>query len=303
MTGILQAKDYRNFRVTPCTPAIGGMIEGFHLSELDDQAREDLREALYTYGVLFARGQHLSFDAMKQVAYTFGDELEEHSYAKTLVDEGHPEVVVIEKLQTDKAKSTTDIWHHDVSARKHPNIMSILQAEQVPFGADTMWASTTGAYLRLPEALKMLFCNIEIDHDTTYLMLRHDFGDKSMGLEKILGLHEANTHPAVIRHHATGEPCLFVGNGYVKRVHGYTADLSELVLRIANQFPTIPELQVRFQWQPGDVAIWDNFATVHYGVSADIGDQVRRLHRVASWSKSVTPQPYLTDTIPLRAVA
>lgn len=42
-----------------------------------------------------------------------------------------------------QAKTTTDIWHHDVSARKHPNIMSILQADQVAFGADTMWSSMT----------------------------------------------------------------------------------------------------------------------------------------------------------------
>jgi hypothetical protein len=37
------------------------------------------------------------------------------------------------------------------------------------------------------------------------------------------------------------------------------------------------------------VAIWDNFGTVHYGVTADLGDQVRRLHRVAAWSPSVRP--------------
>jgi hypothetical protein len=48
-------------------------------------------------------------------------------------------------------------------------------------------------------------------------------------------------------------------------------------------------LQVRHQWHPGDVAIWDNFGTLHYGVTADLGDGVRELHRAAAWSPSVRP--------------
>ena len=143
---ILQARDYRHFRVTPRTPVIGGWIEGFHLGDLNDEAAEDLRDALWHYGVLFARKQHLSFDALKRGALAFSDQLETHSYAPTMADEGHPEVVVIRKLQSDKAKTTTDIWHHDVSARKHPNIMAILQADQVPFGADTMWSSMVSLF-------------------------------------------------------------------------------------------------------------------------------------------------------------
>jgi taurine dioxygenase len=167
--------------------------------------------------------------------------------------------------------------------------MSVLQAEEVPFGADTMWASTTAAFERLPYALKLLFLSLDIDHDTAYLMLRHDFGDASTNLETIAKLREASTHPAVINHPVTGRLCLFVGNGYVKRVHGYEAEISELILKIANEMPKVPELQVRHQWRKGDVAIWDNFGTVHYGVTADLGDRVRRLHRVASWSSSVSP--------------
>lgn len=294
-TQILEARNYRHFRVTPRTPVIGGWIEDFHLSDLNAEAGEDLRDALWHYGVLFARAQHLDFAQLKAVAQLFGERLEEHSYAPTMAEQGHPEVVVIRKLQSEKSKTTTDIWHHDVSARKHPNIMSILQADQVPFGADTMWASMTSAYRRLPAALQQLFLGIEIDHDTLYLMMRHDFGDATMSPEKIAALGEAATHPAVIAHHATGQPCLFVGNGYVKRVHGYTAELSELILKIANEMPKIPELQVRHQWEAGDVAIWDNFATAHYGVSADIGDQLRLLYRAAAWSERVTPTAFVPE--------
>jgi taurine dioxygenase len=291
MSEILQTREYGQFRVVPRTPVIGGWIEGDNLADLTEQGLADLREALWTYGVLFGRGQHLSFDAMKRVALAFGDQLEKHTFAKTKADEGHPEVVVIERLQTEHAKASTDLWHHDVAARKHPNIMSILQAEQVPFGADTMWASMYAAYDRLPQPLKLMFENVEIEHDSLYLMLRHDFGDSAM-IEKIVTAREHAVHPAVLRHHATGKPCLFVGDAYVQRIKGFEAIQSEALIKLANEMSKIPEIQVRHQWEPGDVAIWDNFATSHYGVSADIGDQLRRLHRVASWSESVTPSAW-----------
>ena len=291
----LEPTEYRHFRVVPRTPVIGGSIEGINLEQMTDEVAEDLREALWTYGVLFGKRQGLSFDAMKRVALAFGDRLEEHTFAPTLAEDGHPEVVVIERLEGDRSKSTTDIWHHDVTARKNPNIMSILQAEQVPFGADTMWSSMTAAYARLPEALRLMFTNLFIEHDSLYLMLRHDFGSASMTVEKMASLQETHAHPAVVKHHATGRPCLFVGNGYVKRVRGYVTEVSDLVIKIANEMPKIPEIQVRHQWEPGDFAIWDNFATAHYGVSADIGNQVRRLYRVASWSETVAPQPFCSS--------
>lgn len=39
------------------------------------------------------------------------------------------------------------------------------------------------------------------------------------------------------------------------------------------------ENTVRWDWQPGDLAIWDNRATQHYAV-ADYGDHERRMRRV-----------------------
>jgi len=285
----MEQPEFKHFRVTPVSPGFGGTIEGIHLSEISDEVRAELRTALWHYGVLFARDQNLTPAQQKNLALCFGEKLEHHTFAPTLADEGHPEVVVIKKYQSDKAKSTTDIWHHDVTARKYPNIAAVLQAKEVPFGADTMWASASAAYDRLPYALKLLFLNIDVDHDTVFFALRHDFGDATTAAEKLVKLGEVNTHPAVINHPVTGRLCLFIGNGYVKRVNGYTADLSEMVLKIANELPKIPELQVRHQWRPGDVAIWDNFGTLHYGVTADLGDKVRELHRVAAWSPNVRP--------------
>jgi len=283
---MLKEKDYRGFRVVPASPYTGGYVEGIHLSQVDEDVADDLRSALWEYGVLFVRRQNLTPEEMKRIALIYGDRLEQHTFGITLADEGHPEVVVVENAKS--YKNYTDIWHHDVTSRKHPNIMSILQADIVPFGADTIWANMTAAFERMPVALKMMFLDISIDHDSLYMLLRHDYGQAfGEADKKVTREQEANTHPAVITHHVTGKPCLFVGNGYVKRVHQYPTEIGEHILKIANEYTKMPEMQVRYQWEKGDVAIWDNFQTVHYGVW--VGNQPRRLCRVASWSPSVTP--------------
>lgn len=285
----MNAPVFKHFKVIPCTPRIGGTIEGMHLSELNDDSAEELRQALWHYGVLFAREQHLTPVQQKKVASYFGDELEKHSFGGSLADQGHPEVLRIEMVDNESGKLTTDHWHQDVTARKHPNIMAVLQAEVVPFGSDTMWASATAAYDSLPYALKLLFLNLDIDHDGAYAVLRHGFANAHQMAENLLKKGEANTHPAVVNHPVTGRLCLYIGNGYVKRVHKYPTDLSELILKLANELPKTPEFQVRHQWRKGDVAMWDNYGTWHYGVTGALGNQPRLLYRVAAVSKTVTP--------------
>lgn len=288
-TTLKNAPEFKHFKVVPCTPVIGGTIEGLHLSKVTDEVAEELRQALWHYGVLFARDQHLTSAQMKKIAYCFGEELERHTFGKAggAGEENDPEVLLIEMQYGKKAKITTDLWHHDVNGRPRPNNMSILQAEVVPFGADTMWSSAAAAYENLPYPLKMMFLNLDIDHDTAFGVLRHGFLNGSEIAKKMLEVGESHTCPAVIEHYATGRKCLFLGSGGVKRVSTFPSDLSDHILKLGQEFPKIPEYQVRHQWRSGDVAMWDNFLTWHYGVTSGVEGDVRRLHRVSSVNKKV----------------
>lgn len=48
---------------------------------------------------------------------------------------------------------------------------------------------------------------------------------------------------------------------------------------LRNESHNRPENTVRWRWQVGDVAFWDNRATQHYAI-ADYGDQPRHVQRV-----------------------
>jgi taurine dioxygenase len=40
-----------------------------------------------------------------------------------------------------------------------------------------------------------------------------------------------------------------------------------------------PDLQARFHWKPGSLAVWDNRQVQHYGVN-DYGTGFRKFHRL-----------------------
>ena len=65
----------------------------------------------------------------------------------------------------------------------------------------------------------------------------------------------------------------------MQRLLGVNTSESRLIYRLFQNRITLPENTIRWNWQPGDLAIWDNRATQHYAV-ADYGTQRRRMHRI-----------------------
>ncbi|MEI2784483.1 MAG: TauD/TfdA family dioxygenase [Candidatus Nanopelagicales bacterium] len=61
-----------------------------------------------------------------------------------------------------------------------------------------------------------------------------------------------------------GRKSLFVNAGFTRRIEALSEAESKHLLEIFYAHITKPEHTVRIQWQPGDVAFWDNRSTVHY---------------------------------------
>ena len=117
---------------------------------------------------------------------------------------------MIEQFESDRAKTTTDIWHHDVTGRKNPNLVSVLQATEVPFGADTMWSSASAAFEWLPDALKRLFLELDIEHDAVYMALRHDFGSSEVLSPYLTWMRAIPTPPLFATPRRVNSACLSV---------------------------------------------------------------------------------------------
>ena len=79
-------------------------------------------------------------------------------------------------------------------------------------------------------------------------------------------------------HPETGERSLVLGH-FVKKFVGLNSSESVALFKVLQDRVTKLENTVRWTWEPGDVAMWDNRATQHYAV-ADFDDQPREMRRI-----------------------
>jgi alpha-ketoglutarate-dependent taurine dioxygenase len=88
-------------------------------------------------------------------------------------------------------------------------------------------------------------------------------------------------HPIVTVHAETGERILYVSPSFLKSIVGLTPRESQKILEILWEHITRREYTVRFKWNEGDIAFWDNRSTVHLAPT-DIFDSDfdRQLYRV-----------------------
>ncbi|XXY33954.1 TauD/TfdA family dioxygenase [Sorangium sp. So ce233] len=91
-----------------------------------------------------------------------------------------------------------------------------------------------------------------------------------------------SVHPVVRVHPETGERALFVSPGFTSHIVGLSPRESSAILDLLFEQISRPAYDVRFRWEPGSVAFWDNRATAHLGPPQHLGhlEVERVLYRV-----------------------
>lgn len=268
---------YQNIEIKPVAGRIGAKIIGVDLSaNLSNDIIREIRKALVQYKVIFFRGQEL--DANGQVAFArrFGELTMAHPIVPSL--KGHPEVL---DLNYSRTIARANNWHTDVTFVDRPPLGSVLRALVIPpAGGDTIWANSVTAYQDLPEYLRNLADQLWAVHSNGYdYATAFDQPEKVKAYRDIFNLTVYETlHPVVRVHPESGERGLFIG-GFVRQLRGLSPTESGDIIRLLQSYVTRPENTVRWRWQVGDVAFWDNRATQHYAI-ADYGDQPRHMQRV-----------------------
>lgn len=256
---------------------IGARIDGVRLGgDLDPASISVIRKALLENKVIFFRGQdHLDDDSQYAFAELLGSPTTPHP---TVTSRG------TKTLAIDSDYGKANSWQTDVTFVDRIPKASILRAVTLPeYGGSTTWASTTAAYDALPTPLKHLVENLWAVHSN-----RYDYAaasadsiadEKSKEYRAEFESTEFETeHPVVRVHPETGERTLLLGH-FVKQFVGLSSKESQTLFNLLQDRVTKLENTARWNWQPGDVAIWDNRATQHYAV-ADYDDQYRRLNRI-----------------------
>ncbi|EFV13761.1 TauD/TfdA dioxygenase family protein [Segniliparus rugosus] len=264
------------------TSDIGAEITGVRLgADLGAQTALAIRQAVLDHKVVVFRGQdHLDDAGQRAFAEQLGP--------LTL---GHPTLRSRTEgaiLEVNSEHGRSDSWHTDVTFVDSPPAFSVLRPVALPeYGGTTAWANTTSAYNRLPEPLRLLAESLRAVHTNRYDYARtherdaHEGQDEEKGraqYEEFRSVQYETEHPVVRVHPETGERTLLLGQ-FVSHILDLKPSESDAVYRILQDRITKLENTVRWHWSLGDVAVWDNRATQHYGVS-DYDNQFRKLHRV-----------------------
>ena len=77
----------------------------------------------------------------------------------------------------------------------------------------------------------------------------------------------------------TGRKNLFVNPQFTVGLKGFDGPQASALLKMLYDHMTQYQFIVRYRWQPGSLAFWDNRTTMHYGIY-DYGDDRRVMHRV-----------------------
>ena len=243
--------------VTKLGSRIGARVDGVRLGgDLDPATVAEIRGALLTHRVIFFRGQHHL------------DDDQQFAFARLL---GTP-IANPAAYRTRRGNPT--FWHTDLTYFANHPAASILRPVTLPtYGGSTLWASTAAAYAALPEPLKCMAENLWALHANRY---DHVMTQSTTGEQHVPDFR--TEHPVVRVHPETAERTLLAGV-FVREFVGLDSHESHVLLELLQRRITTAENTIRWNWELGDVAIWDNRATQHRAID-DYDDQYRLMHRV-----------------------
>lgn len=268
-------------------PRLGAHVHGVNLGQaLDDSTRLHLNRALVHYGVLYFRDQHIGPERFVEVARVFGEPYKQNRYSHGLSESS--QIEVLENSPTRQQKA--DVWHADVTWQRNPPKATILHAQELPTeGGDTVWASTAAAYDLLdPKLAAYLETLVAVNSLEVTKLPEHLSGTyfgrfPEEGGEKRLAdaraEHPPIEVPVIAIHPETGRKVINVNEGHTLFIKNVSRVAGQALLTLLFDLIKTPDIQARFTWKPGSLAVWDNRQVQHYGVN-DYSDQFRKFHRL-----------------------
>ena len=271
--------------IRPMTGYTGAEIFGVDLtSPLEPAVVAEIRATLLQWKVVFFRDQFIDRDQHLALARSFGEPLPGHPTLPPSFPD-YPEILLLDNQQgTGKVKEQKGAggpriesrWHTDVKFVQAPPMASILRGVVVPpYGGDTQWANLAMAYKYLSPEIQQFIDGL---HAVNTNALPIDRGEMPSELAKAFMSKPLRVvHPVVRVHPETGEKVIFVEPNFTSHIVELSRRESNHILAMLCEHIQRQEFTVRFRWEPGSIAFWDNRATAHI-VPTDIPAGMHRCH-------------------------
>ena len=284
--------------VVPMAIHIGAEIRGVDLSRpLPPEHVSAVRNALLRWKVVFFRGQSLDHRTHIAAARHFGETTAGHVVYGS--DGEYPQIYSVAKnRKANRFQGQTLFrpwsgWHTDITAAINPPAASILRGDIVPpYGGDTQFTNLVAAYNALSPVMRSFVDGL---HGVHRFAPPPGVDETPEYRELMRKRTLVSEHPIVRVHPETGERALFVSPSFLKSIVGLSPRESQVLLEFLWEHIVRPEFTVRFRWEPGSVAFWDNRATSHLAprdiFDSDFDRQFYRVTLVGDVPVGVDGQP------------
>lgn len=161
-----------------------------------------------------------------------------------------------------------DHWSTNITYHVDAGLSVLRPVAIVPGRRDTAWLNMQAAYLDLPQPLRKLadeLWAIYRDVSAEAVELAATETNTNSPDEGLVRANLEVDYPVVRVHPETGERILALGN-FEGRFVGLHKDTGQKLFRLLQSYITAPGNAVRWSWEVGDIAIWDNRAARHYPI-------------------------------------
>ncbi|KAF8302329.1 putative TfdA family taurine dioxygenase [Clavulina sp. PMI_390] len=304
------------FKKIAVTPTIGTEFDAsVQLSALltadnSDTLIRDLAILISERGVVFFREQDLTVKQQQELGTRLGrlsgNPLSSGLHVHPLTEESSElgsEVTIIasnrrpeyNESHGDRSTLAALGWHSDITFEPIPSDYSILKLRIIPpTGGDTLWASGYEVYDRLSPSFAAYLETLSAYHEGKVFKkvaaaLGNKLRDEIRGHPLNQGSDLEAVHPLIRVNPVTGWKSVFANRVFTKRIIGVTKDESDRILEyLFTLVDRNHDLQVRFRWQPGSLAIWDNRSNYHSATfdykELRVGDRVVSLGEKPSFN-------------------
>jgi alpha-ketoglutarate-dependent taurine dioxygenase len=287
--------------VAPLSIHIGAEISGVDLTRpLAPEQVRDIRGALLKWRVIFFRDQPMTHAQHIAFSRQFGETTPGHVVYGS--DGEFPQIYPISKNRAANHFHDQVLlrpwtgWHTDITAAINPPMASILRGDIVPpYGGDTQFTSLMAAYSALSPTMRAFVDGLHGIHRNAPPQGVETSAEYAEMLRKRTLVSQ---HPLVRVHPETGERALYAGPGHLKSIVGLTPRESQGLMELLWEHIVRPEFTVRFKWEPGSVAFWDNRSTCHLAprdiFDSDFGREFYRTTLVGDVPVGVDGKPSIS---------
>jgi len=272
-------------KITKLKEQIGAIVTGIDLAApIDAATQKQLYDAVVENVVLVIRGQKHLTPAQLQAAGELFGELMEDQNRRYLVD-GFPLISVLDNRHKDSKGQPAKMagnatWHTDHTNQERPPKFTMLYAVAVPEkGGETSVCNSRAAYEALPEDLKRKIDGMKTEN-TLISSARFKNANPDIVKDQLESTKPPTIHPLVRTHPDTGTKAVWFHKSKTETVTGLTPEETQEFLQDLTDKITQPQFCYAHQYQPGDLLIIDDRASLHKAGFAADPNQHRRLYRM-----------------------